>query len=170
MKKISTLFVLASALAVTGCHNLGGMNHAQTNGSLKAEPLEIYSRAQEIGFNVIGDASGTAETRKFLFLTIGGDRTDASLPLLGQTEGTQLEALAGLRASRSLNGDGFYQLTTEREKANLLWIYRREKVTVTGKVLRSKDLGTVSVERADKIRIETIKNRRGWFGLRLRND
>jgi hypothetical protein len=170
MKKISTLIVLAGAVTLTGCHNLGGVNHAQSRSALSAEPLQVYSRAQEFGFSVVGDATGTAETRKFLFLTIGGDRTDASLPLYGATEGTQLESLAALRAARSLNADGFYQVSTEREKANLLWIYRREKVTVTGKALRTRDLGTVSAERADKIRLESIKSRRGWFGLRMRND
>lgn len=152
MKHIAIALTVAAAAATTGCQNMAGMNHQITTGSLDAEPLRVMSREQEFGVEVVGNASGTAENRKFLFFTIGGDRIDASLPMYGSRGGSQLERLASLRAARSQNGDAFYLVTTETEKANILWIYRREKVSVSGKALRTKDLGTISAERADDLR------------------
>jgi len=57
-------------------------------------------------------------------------------------------------------------VTTEWDKFNVLFIYQRKSVEVTGKALKVKDLGTLSADRADK-RVQSgveAKATKGFLG------
>lgn len=112
--------------------------------------MMVVARPIEFGMETLGDAKGTASVEKFLFFTISGDRPDVSLPIVGKQSRDSLETLACYRAAQSKGGDAFYAISSEWEKMNLLGIYRKRSVTVTGKSMKIKDLGELSPERADK--------------------
>src|SRR5690606_39851574 len=99
---------------------------------------------------------------------IEGDKPDVSLPVLGSARGGDpLETLAAYRAAKAKGGDAFYQVTSEWDKFNVLFIYQRKSVEVTGKALKVKDLGTMSAERADS-RVQSASDIAGRKGFLAR--
>ena len=134
---------------LTGCSSLMNESYPVRNSSLASQPMMIVSRPQEFGLETLGDATGSASIVKFLFFTIDGDRPDASLPIIGKQSRNPLETLACYRAAQSKGGDAFYAISSEWEKQNFLFLYRKQAVTVSGKSLKIKELGPLSTERAD---------------------
>lgn len=153
MKRKVIIYMLfgAALTLVSGCSSLMGKSHLTTDGALVAQPAVISVRPHEMGLEPVGDAKGSASTEKFLGFTIGGDKpSDLSMPVLGNGAKGALETLACFRAVQPTDGDAFYSVTTTWDKKNILGIYRKYSVTVTGKSLKIKDMGHVSAERADK--------------------
>lgn len=134
---------------LTGCASLTSENYLVRNGSLASQPMLVVTRPQEFGLETLGDAKGSASVEKFLFFTIAGDKPDATLPIIGKQSRNPLETLACFRAAQSKGGDAFYAISSEWEKMNFLFLYRKQAVTVTGKSLKVKDLGPLTTERAD---------------------
>ncbi|MCK5875259.1 MAG: hypothetical protein KAG82_11255 [Alcanivoracaceae bacterium] len=170
MKKIFLPVAAAAAITMTGCASMMDVNHQTSTGALSAEALSVVSRPQEFGVDVLGDTKGAAKTTKLFGFTIEGDKPDVSLPILsmfGSTKGADpLETLAAYRAAQAKGGDAFYRVTTEWDKFNVLFIYQRKSVEVTGKALKVKDLGTLSADRADK-RVQSgveAKATKGFLG------
>ena len=149
MKKLLIAGALAgAAMSMSGCQSMMDVNHQTTTGSLAAESLTVVTRPQEFGVDVLGDTSGEASYEKVFFFTISGDKAKTSLPIIGGSD-SPLEALAAYRAAKAKGGDAFYKVTTHEDSFNVLGIYSRKKVTVTGKALKVKDMGTLSADRAD---------------------
>lgn len=146
----------AALAAVSGCSSLSREAHLTSDGALQAAPAAIAMRPHELGLEPVGDAEGSASTEKFLFFTISGDKPgDLSMPVFGSGAKSDLERLACWRAAQSNGGDAFYLTSTAWEKEGFLGIYRKRSVKVTGKSLKIKDMGHLSVERAE--RIKTVK-------------
>lgn len=148
-------FTMAAAvfflIILSGCTSLGKVVHSSTDAELRARPASIVTRPTEYAYKTIGSASGEAFEKKILGMVVDGDKTGASV--LGGLKGTSpLEALATFRAVKSLKGDAFFKLTTEKEGGGFPLLYSYEKVKVTGRVLKIEDLGTVTAERADKMK------------------
>jgi hypothetical protein len=154
MKKILVPAAAAFAITLTGCASMMDVNHQTTTGALNAQPMTVLARPQEFGVDVLGDAKGKAQTTKLFGFTIEGDKPDVSLPVFGMFTSSKgadpLETLAAYRAAQAKGGDAFYRVTTEWDKFNVLFIYQRKSVEVSGKALKVKDLGTMSADRADK--------------------
>jgi hypothetical protein len=113
----------------------------------------VIARPVEYGVETVGDATGEAYYKKFLWFTLEGDGGGAEIFTLGMSIHDPLEKLACFRAAKSKNGDAFYKITSEEEKKNILWfIYRERHISVSGKVLKLKDLGPVDEKRSDEIR------------------
>jgi hypothetical protein len=144
----------AAAMTTTGCASMMDTNYQTTKGALAAQPMTVLARPQEFGVDVLGDAKGEAKTTKLFGFTIEGDKPDVSLPILGLFSSSKgadpLETLASYRAAQTKGGDAFYHVTSEWDKFNVLFIYQRKSVQVTGKALKVKDLGTMSADRADE--------------------
>lgn len=135
---------------LVGCSSLTSENYLTRNGVLGAQPMMVVSRPHEFGLEMAGDASGTASVEKFLFFTVSGDKPDVTLPIVGKQSRDPLETLACYRAAQSKGGDAFLAVSSEWERKNFLFLYRKKSVTVKGKSLKITDLGQLSEERADK--------------------
>lgn len=151
MKKILLPAIAVAAITMTGCASKMDINHQTTKGSLAAQSLQVVTRPQEFGVDVLGDSKGSAKVVKLFGFTIEGDKPDVSLPIIGGGGGgAPLEVLAAYRAAQAKGGDAFYRITTNWDKFGFGFIYQRQTVEVTGKALKVKDLGTLSADRADK--------------------
>lgn len=150
-RNIAVVCVLGVAMSlVSGCSSLMGKNNLTSNGSLSSESMSITARPREFGLQMIGDCEGVATTEKFLFFTIKGDKApNLRMPVYGNKSKGALETLACYRAAKSNGGDAFYSITTEWNKENVLFIYRKYRVKVKGKSLKLTDLGDLSEKRAD---------------------
>ena len=143
--------VLLPFVLLTGCHSVMTSSSLTKNSQMSAQPMMVTTRPHEFGLETVGDARGRASIEKFLFFTISGDKPDVTLPVLGEKSKHPLETLACYRAAQSKGGDAFYVITSEWEKKNILGIYRKHAVVVTGKRMKIKDLGELDPERADKL-------------------
>ncbi len=137
---------------LTGCATGMKNAHMTATGGLIDESMTVVARPVEYAMETVEDASGEAETEKFLFFTLSGDRPDITIPVTGAPVTDPLEHLACFRAVEKKGGDGFYKIKSEWDKTNILGLYRKKHVKVTGKVLKIKDLGIVPADRADEIR------------------
>lgn len=144
---------IAIAAMSAGCSTSMKEAHLSKTGSLGAESMAVLCRPLEFGVETIGDATGEAYYKKFLWFTLEGDRPDISIPTPGLTINDSLEKLACYRAAKSKNGDAFYKITSEKDGISILWcIYRERHITVTGKALKLKDLGPLDEKRSDELR------------------
>jgi hypothetical protein len=148
--------LLAPALAVlalgSGCATSLKDAHVAAQGSLRDEPMTVLARPLEYGVETLGDATGEAYTKQFLWFTLDGDKVAVDLLLPGLLVADPIERIACYRAAKSLNGDGFYKVSSEWDKINVLGLYREKRVKVVGKALKLKDLGLMDAKRADDIR------------------
>jgi len=152
MKLLAHISVLVSAAVLSGCASIDKTSHMVRTGGLAAEPMSVVERPLEYGVETLGDATGDASYKKFLWFTIEGDAAEMSLPIAGLIVTDPLEKIACYRAVQSLKGDGFYKILSETDSFNFLYIFRQKSVKVTGKVLKIKDLGMVDQKRADAFR------------------
>ena len=147
--KSSTIIAACLVMALaSGCASGRKCVRVSDTGALSAEPHQIHTKPIAYTLETMGRASGEAYAKKILFITVEGDKTGGvSVPLSGMPMGDPLEQTAAFRAVQKLNGDGFYKIFTEIEKEHFLWfIYSSKKITVTGNVLKIKDLGEVDLK------------------------
>ena len=169
-KQLGILAAAVTLTAVTGCTSMSKVAHPTTTATLSAQSAQIVTRPTEYAYKTIGTATGHSSQVKIFGFTVGGDTTAASVQ--GLSGASKLESLAAYRAVKSLKGDAFFQLTTEEDKTEFPsffpFIYNAQKISVTGKVLKIEDLGTITAERADKMEAtaaETSKTEdKGLFG------
>ncbi|MBM4148016.1 MAG: hypothetical protein FJ224_03110 [Lentisphaerae bacterium] len=149
----AALVMLLAVMFASGCATGLKNAHINSTGGLRDESMTVLSRPLEYGLETLGDASGEAYTKQFLWFVLDGDKVSVDVLLPGILVSDPLERIACYRAAKSLNGDGFYKVTSEWDRISVLGcLYREKRVRVTGKALKIKDLGLMDAKRADEIR------------------
>lgn len=160
MKKMTFLkmSIAISFLGLAGCSSFDKNLHASTAAaSINAQTAQIVTRPTEYAYETVGEAIGHAYTKTMFGFHVDGDSV-STMSVAGMAGAGPLESLAAFRAVESLDGDAFFQIATEEERTGI-WGFGTTKVKVTGKVLKIKDLGTMSAVRADDLeKVEAQKD------------
>jgi hypothetical protein len=151
------LALLASSLLFTaGCSTNQVSPTVIDTSSARFESLNSWSRPVELAVDVLQETEGEAYTEKIFWWTIEGDSPRVSfLSWVFAGDGQEITSLGRVAAARAIDrtpeADGLYITRIENDSKNY-FIYRKERVKVTGRALKINDLGTVSQDRADKVR------------------
>lgn len=148
------------AVLLSGCSSFNRTPHLTGNGGLDPESMNVWARPLEFGIEDAGAVQGTAFTVKVLGFTIEGDAPSTTSvmaffgPLLGKTD--RIDSLAKIAATRAIESksgaDGVYITHMDVKTQGLFFLYSKKEVEIKGKAVRLKNLGTVSLKRADRIR------------------
>ena len=123
------------------------------DGALSAQPMSIISRPTEYGIDEIGEAAGDANTSTVFWFITSGDSEETSFSIFGNKSGDPLENTAAYRAATGKGGDAFYETAANVTTTSTFFgFYKTKTIHVTGKALKLKHIGTLTEERADRLR------------------
>lgn len=158
---LKSLFLATVLTAVSACSTVSKNPYLRDSAEFAPEDARMWSRPSELGYEFRDRVEGSVSVTKVFGITVEGEQPpqDNVIELIsGLASGDKksvenpLIRHAAAKAIDDVKGDGIYVLRAEI-RTNGLWpFYERETAMVKGVSLVIKDLGPVSLERADKER------------------
>lgn len=156
------LLVITTAIALlTACSTHRGTVMSDV-AQIRAEPHGMWSRPLELGYEVVGDVQGEAESQRLLGIKLGAETTGGVgigiFGLIGKLAGGKKAAdpivqTAAYNAVVSSGADAIYITRWEVKKQGLPPIFETKQAIVHGKALRLVDYGPVDQQRVDQDRM-----------------
>lgn len=159
MKKGALLLAVSTTLAITGCASTQIANPLIQNSKLNVDGLKVISRPSEFGLKTIADsAQSEAVSTRILGIRVQGRDISLNAPVLGLSSKStaQSEALANILESNP-KIDGLIVTKSTSDKTEfppyIPFLFSRERAKIKATPFVLENYGTVSEERADRIRI-----------------
>ena len=146
-----SLFVLLSFALLTSCNTVDSNAKLAANASFNPASHGMWTRPNEVGYEIQGDIVGEHEYTTILAFTIGEEPTGSSnllsIILPGDDTNDPMIKAAALKAVESAPGsDGIY-ITSHSVTVSGIPGFRTYRSRVKGKAIKLVDLGRVSEER-----------------------
>ena len=156
MKKLNILFLLtAMFLIIASCTTYDKTMYMTDEAKMKTEHHQMWTRPNEVAYEIIGDVEGTAEYSMLFNYIPLGDAPKVSFNIFGLGGSMSAEnpgvKFASYDACQTIGADGIY-ITSVYNESKINPFVKTEIITVRGKALKIVDLGTVDQERADTVR------------------
>jgi hypothetical protein len=156
------LLLVAAMTAVSACSTVSKNPYLRAAADFEPEDARMWSRPGELGYELRDRVEATVSVTKVFGITVEGEQPpqDNVIEIIaGLVSGDKkqvenpLVRHAAAKAVDDVKGDGIYVLRAEI-RTNGLWpFYEKQSATVRGVSLVIKDLGQVSVDRADRERM-----------------
>lgn len=152
------MLAVSSALVMAGCASTQVTNPMVQDSGLNVEVAKVISRPNEFGIKTIAEsAQSEAVSTRILGIRVQGRDISLSAPVVGLSSrsAAQSDALANILESNP-KIDGLIITQSRSEKTEfppyIPILFSREKVRVKATPFVLENYGTVSEERADRIR------------------